>query len=65
MLLPLTLKEGFLLAWQHGVDLVGCSLSANILSTWCYSDPPNNPWLLSCIYGPPMYKNKFWFGTLL
>jgi hypothetical protein len=55
-----------LLAWQQGVDLVCCSSSANILSAWCYSDPPNNPWLLSCIYGPPVYKNKsmFWDSLL-
>jgi hypothetical protein len=44
------------------VDLVGCSTSANILSAWCYSDPPHNKWLLTCVYGPPIYKNKsvFW-----
>jgi hypothetical protein len=44
------------------VDLVGNSSSANILSAWCYSDPPHNKWLLTCVYGPPVYKNKsvFW-----
>jgi hypothetical protein len=44
------------------VDLVGYSMSANILSVWCYFDPPHNKWLLTCVYGPPVYKNKslFW-----
>jgi hypothetical protein len=29
---------------------------------WCYSDPPNNPWILSCVYGPSFNKNNsdFW-----
>jgi hypothetical protein len=55
---PSGTKGGLLLAWRHGVDLVCCSSSTNILSTWCYSDPPDSPWLLSCIYGPPVHKNK-------
>jgi hypothetical protein len=59
---PSGTKGGLLLAWRHGVDLVFCSSSTNILSAWCYSDPPDSPWLLSCIYGPPVHKNKvvFW-----
>jgi hypothetical protein len=54
--------RGLLLAWRHGVDLVGYSMSANILSAWCYFDHQHNKWLLTCTYGPPVYKNKslFW-----
>jgi hypothetical protein len=63
---PSSTKGGLLLAWRHGVNLVSCSSSSNILSVWCYSDPPDNTWLLSCIYGPPIHKNKtmFWDSPL-
>jgi hypothetical protein len=61
---PSSTKGGLLLAWRHGVDLVCCSSSTNILSAWCYSDPPDSPWLLSCIYGPSVHKNKLCSGTL-
>lgn len=27
----------------------------------CYYDPPQQPWLLSCIYGSPHSKRKFKF----
>jgi hypothetical protein len=38
------------------------SNSVNIISVWCYSDPPHQPWILSCIYGPPYHNDKalFW-----
>jgi hypothetical protein len=38
----------------------------NKINAWCYSDPPNTPWLLSCIYGLPdkQFKSVFW-ETLL
>jgi hypothetical protein len=55
---PSGTKGGLLLAWRHGVDLVCCSSSTNILSAWCYSDPPDTLWLLSCIYGPLVHNNK-------
>jgi exonuclease III len=50
---PNGFKGGLLLAWRHGVDLE-CFLSiVNTINAWCYSDSPNKPWLLTCIYGPP------------
>lgn len=53
---------GLLLAWRTGVDLDCFVLNKNYISAWCYSDPPNQPWLLSCIYGPPSRSDKpaFW-----
>jgi hypothetical protein len=38
----------------------------NTINVWCYSDPSNNPWLLYCIYGPLVHKNKssFWESLL-
>jgi hypothetical protein len=34
----------------------------NHISAWCYSDPPNTPWILSCVYGPPDRRDRiaFW-----
>jgi hypothetical protein len=63
---PTGSKGGFLLAWRHGVDLDCFSVSDNTIYAWCYSDPPNKPWLLTCIYGPPERKNKprFWDSLL-
>jgi hypothetical protein len=44
------------------VDLDCFSSSVNTINAWCYSDPLNKPWLLTCIYGPPEKANnlKFW-----
>jgi hypothetical protein len=55
-------KGGLLLAWRHGVVLECFLTSVNIISVWCYSDPPHQPWILSCIYGPPYHRDKslFW-----
>jgi hypothetical protein len=63
---PTGSKGGLLLAWRHGVDLDCFSVSDNTIYAWCYSDPPNKPWLLTCIYGPPERKNKprFWDSLL-
>jgi hypothetical protein len=36
-------KGGLLLAWCHSVELECFSFNVNIISAWCYSDPPNTP----------------------
>ncbi|XP_059450878.1 uncharacterized protein LOC132181647 [Corylus avellana] len=53
---------GLVLAWRLGVELESFLTNKNNITAWCYSDPPNSPWILSCIYGPPEKKNKlaFW-----
>ena len=56
---PSRSKGGLLLAWHIGVDIECISTSVNTINAWCYSDPPNNPWLLSCIYGPLTHKNNY------
>ena len=63
---PSSSKGGLLLAWRHSVDIKCFSASVNIINVWYYSDPPNTPWLLSCIYGPPekQYKSAFWDSLL-
>jgi hypothetical protein len=55
---PIGSKRGFLLAWKPGVDLECFQTNANTISVWCYSDPPNHSWMLSCIYGSPYAFNK-------
>jgi hypothetical protein len=59
---PYGSKGGLVLAWKLGVDLECFQINVNIISVWCYSDPPNNPWMLSCIYGSPYTSGKpeFW-----
>jgi hypothetical protein len=59
--LPIGSKGGLLLAWQHGVDLECFSITVNTINAWCYFDPPNKLWLLTCIYGLLERKNKFGF----
>jgi hypothetical protein len=36
-------------------------LSNNILA-WCFSDPPQSPWIFFCVYGPPNRSDRsaFW-----
>ncbi|XP_059430102.1 uncharacterized protein LOC132163748 [Corylus avellana] len=53
---------GLVLAWRLGVELESFLTNKNNITAWCYSDPPNCPWILSCIYGPSEKKNKlaFW-----
>jgi hypothetical protein len=59
---PLGSSGGLVLSWRTGVDLECFSSNKNTISAWCYSDPPQSPWILSCIYGPPDQRDKtvFW-----
>jgi hypothetical protein len=59
---PVGLSGGLILAWRTGVELECFLFSKHNISAWCYSDPSNSPWILSCLYGPPEKKNKlaFW-----
>ena len=53
---------GLVLSWRPGVDL-GCFASnKNSISAWCYSDPPQSPWIISCVYGPLNRSDRldFW-----
>jgi hypothetical protein len=59
---PVGSRGGLALAWRPGVDLECFSSNKNLISAWCFSDPPHSPWILSCIYGPPDNSDKpvFW-----
>jgi exonuclease III len=48
---PFSFKGRLLLTWRHDVDLKCILTFVNTINVWCYSDPLNSPWLLSCIYG--------------
>ena len=49
------------LSWWPEVDLE-CFASNKNISTWCFSDPLQSPWILSCVYGPPNRSDimDFW-----
>lgn len=55
-------RGGLLLSWRLGVVLECFVLSKNHIYAWCYSDPPNHPWILSYVYGPLARRDKpaFW-----
>jgi hypothetical protein len=58
---------GLVLAWRTGVELESFITNKNNISSWCLSDPPNSPWILSCLYSPLEKKNKaaFWASPWL
>jgi hypothetical protein len=53
---------GLVLTWRLGVELECFIYNKHNISSWCYLHPPNSPWILSCIYGPPDKRDKlaFW-----
>uniref|UniRef100_A0A803PAI9 CCHC-type domain-containing protein n=1 Tax=Cannabis sativa TaxID=3483 RepID=A0A803PAI9_CANSA len=53
---------GIILAWKIGFEFECIDCSQNHISGIVYSDPPTQPWLLSCVYGPPYFhaKKSFW-----
>jgi hypothetical protein len=53
---------GLVLSWRPGVDLECFSSNKNNIIAWCYSDPPQSPWILSCVYGPSKRSDRaaFW-----
>ncbi|KAK3012916.1 hypothetical protein RJ639_009673 [Escallonia herrerae] len=56
------LSGGLCLAWKNGVDLEITLQTKNIINALIFSDPPDTPWMLSAVYGPPHWecKRKFW-----
>ena len=50
------------LSWRPRVDLECFISNKNNISAWCYSDPPQSPWILSCVYSPPNKSDRldFW-----
>ena len=59
---PVGTAGGLCFGWKPGVDIEPTSQNQNLINLLVFSDPPNNPWMLSTIYGPPYKKKKrkFW-----
>jgi hypothetical protein len=59
---PIGSSGGLVLSWRPGVDLKCFVTNKNNISAWCFSNPPNSPWILSCFYGPPDRRERmaFW-----
>ena len=53
---------GLVLSWRLGVDLECFVSTKNNISAWCFSNPPQSPWILSYVYGPLNRSDKkaFW-----
>jgi hypothetical protein len=55
---------GLALAWHPGMEFDYFAYDKNNISTWCFSYPlpPNSPWILSYVYGPPNKRDRraFW-----
>ena len=49
---PRGLKGGIILGWKSGVDVEIVMSNDNMINGLVFSDPINEPWLLSLIYGP-------------
>lgn len=55
-------KGGLVVGWKIGVDMKITFKSSNMINGLIFSDPMNEPWLISFVYGPPNHSNKglFW-----
>ena len=59
---PMGSAGGLCFGWKPWVDIELTSQNQNLIILLVFSDPPNLPWMLSAIYGPPYKKMKriFW-----
>ena len=59
---PIGYCGGLVLTWRLCVELECFLTNKNNIIAWCFSNPPNHPWILSCLYGPPetLLKPAFW-----
>lgn len=55
---PRGLKGGIILGWKNGVDVEIVMSNDNMIKGLVFSDPINEPWLLSMIYGPSATLGK-------
>uniref|UniRef100_A0A2N9FSP0 CCHC-type domain-containing protein n=1 Tax=Fagus sylvatica TaxID=28930 RepID=A0A2N9FSP0_FAGSY len=53
---------GLALFWKLGVELEVVFSNKNCIAALVYSDPPDNPWLMIGVHGPPYLamRRKFW-----
>ena len=55
---PRGLKGGIILGWKNGVDVEIVMSNDNMINGIVFSDPINEPWLLSMIYRPSARLGK-------
>ena len=55
-------KGGLIVGWKIGVDMEITSKCNNMINALIFSDPVNEPWMISLLYGPPNRNNRgtFW-----
>ncbi|KAK4565001.1 hypothetical protein RGQ29_006876 [Quercus rubra] len=55
-------KGGLIVGWEIGVDMEITSKCNNMINGLVFSDPINEPWMISLVYGPPNRNNRgtFW-----
>lgn len=58
-------SRGLVLTWRQGIELECFVFNKNNIFAWCYSDLPNSPWILSCVYGPLNKRDTFSFWDSL
>ena len=51
-------KGGLLVGWKNGVDIEITYKCCNMINGLVFSDPLNEPWLISFVYGPPNRNNR-------
>ena len=50
-------KGGLVVSWKNGVDIEITYKYCNMINGLVFSDPLNEPWLISFVYGPPNWNN--------
>ena len=51
-------KAGLIVGWKIGVDLEITSKCNNMIYGLVFSNPVNEPWMISLVYGPPNRNNR-------
>lgn len=49
---PIGLERGLILCWKQGVIFEIVHVNANLINVVVQSDPPEQPWMFSFVYGP-------------
>jgi hypothetical protein len=58
---PVGSKGGIVVAWNANIEVEPINQTRFQISCLVFSDPPHQPWLLSCIHGPSTWTNKIGF----
>jgi hypothetical protein len=62
---PSGLQGGLYMAWKHGVDVELVRINKNCISCLVFSEPSQNPWLLSGVYAPHTSQRRSDFLSFL